>query len=88
MTVDELIRLLRDYPPDLRVMVNGYEHGYDDLEAVTASLRVRMCLKVNSAWYYGRHERAPTSDEQTSHETVRALFLRRPWHAEGAAHNE
>ena len=82
MTVDELIRLLRDYPPDLRVMVNGYEHGYDDLEA-NCVVAGEASLNVNSAWYYGRHEQASTSDNQTGHETVRALFLRRPWHGDG-----
>ena len=31
MTVNELLQLLKGYPPDLRVVVNGYEEGYDDL---------------------------------------------------------
>ena len=31
MTVAELVQLLADYPPDLLVVVNGYEEGYDDL---------------------------------------------------------
>ena len=31
MLVSELIDLLREYPTDLRVVVNGYEEGYDDL---------------------------------------------------------
>ena len=31
MTVYELIQLLRKHPPDLRVVVDGYEDGYDDL---------------------------------------------------------
>ena len=79
MTVDELIRLLAKHPPDLRVMVQGYEDGYYDLEA-SCVVAGEASLNVNSAWYYGRHEQTLTSDEQTSHETVRALFLRRPWH--------
>ena len=29
MTVNELIQLLNGYRPDLRVVVNGYEDGYD-----------------------------------------------------------
>ena len=33
MTTEELIQLLAQYPGDLRVMVQGYEEGYDDLEA-------------------------------------------------------
>ena len=31
MIVSELLDLLREYPADLRVVVNGYEEGYDDL---------------------------------------------------------
>ena len=31
MLVSELIELLREYPSDLLVVVNGYEEGYDDL---------------------------------------------------------
>lgn len=31
MTVKELMELLKKYPDDLRVVVNGYEDGYDDL---------------------------------------------------------
>lgn len=31
MTVSELIALLQTRPGDLRVVVNGYEQGYDDL---------------------------------------------------------
>ena len=82
LTVSELIQLLAQYPGDLRVMVQGYEEGYDDLEAgrVVAG---EASLNVNSAWYYGRHEQALTGDEQTGAETVQALFLRRPSHDEG-----
>ena len=31
MNVSELIGLLREYPADLRMVVNGYEEGYADL---------------------------------------------------------
>ena len=31
MTVRELIDLLQQHPAGLRVVVNGYEEGYDDL---------------------------------------------------------
>ena len=79
MNVEQLMRLLANHPPDLRVMVQGYEEGYDDLEA-DCVVAGEVSLNVNSAWYYGRHEQAMTSDKQTSHETARALLLRRPWH--------
>ena len=38
MTVEELIQLLETYPPDLRVVVNGYEEGYDDLSPEQVSV--------------------------------------------------
>ena len=82
MTIEELIRLLSAYPADLRVMVQGYEDGYDDLEA-DCVIAGEAILNVNSAWYYGRHERALTGDDRTGGETVHALFLRRPWHDDG-----
>ena len=82
VTVDELIQLLANYPPDLRVMVQGYEDGFDDLE-VGCVVQGAASLDVHSAWYYGRHEEAPISDGQTGRETVRALFIRRPWHDDG-----
>ena len=31
MTVGQLIPVLQSYPQDMRVVVNGYEDGYDDL---------------------------------------------------------
>ncbi len=29
MTVSQLIAVLKGHPPDLRVVVNGYENGFD-----------------------------------------------------------
>ncbi|HSW62286.1 MAG TPA: hypothetical protein VLH56_03060 [Dissulfurispiraceae bacterium] len=34
MTVSELITALQTYPPDARVVVLGYETGYDDITRV------------------------------------------------------
>ena len=79
MTVGELIRILELHPQDLRVMVDGYEGGVDDLEArflLTRDVR----LDVNAKWYYGRHEETYAGEKETEHETVPALVLRRPWH--------
>ena len=38
MTVKELVELLGKYPDYLRVVVNGYEDGYDDLAAERISV--------------------------------------------------
>ncbi len=82
MTVDELIQLLAKHPPDLRVMVQGYEDGFDDLEAGCVVKGVAT-LNVNSAWYYGHHEEVLPGDKDNGLETAQALFLRRPWHDDG-----
>ncbi len=34
MTVAELINALQTYPPDARVVVLGYESGYDDITLI------------------------------------------------------
>ena len=79
MNVQELIVLLGKYPPDLRVMVNGYEDGYDDLEP--GCIRVRdMRLDVYKRWYYGRHDEAYPDNQDKGSGSARALILERPSH--------
>lgn len=33
-TVAQLIEALKAFPPDMRVIVDGYEGGFDDVEAL------------------------------------------------------
>ena len=47
MTVNELVQLLAAYPADLRVVVNGYEDGYDDLSPEQISL-VKIALNTGT----------------------------------------
>ena len=54
MTVAELMEFLSEYPPELRVVVTGYEDGYDDVERERTSVH-EIRLDVNTEWYYGRH---------------------------------
>ena len=54
MTVEELIQLLETYPPDLRVVVNGYEEGYDDLSPEQVSVvNIQLYMGVRS--WQGQH---------------------------------
>ena len=46
MTVNESVQLLATYSPDLRVVVNGYEEGYDDLSPGQVSL-VKIALNTD-----------------------------------------
>ncbi len=74
MTVNELIQLLNGYRPDLRVVVNGYEDGYDGLAPEQLSV-VRVALKTGKHRWEGQHgdPNGLTDDANV----VEALVLRR-----------
>ena len=55
MTVSEMIDVLKDYPGDLRVVVNGYEEGYDDVSPNRISVR-KIRLHTGDEWWQGRPE--------------------------------
>lgn len=57
MTVKELIERLGAYPPETRVVVDGYEYGYSDLFPEAVSLG-SIALNGNGAegWWYGLHD--------------------------------
>ena len=54
MTVQELIELLATYPGDLRVVVNGYEDGFDDLSPDRLSV-VKIALDTGTESRVGKH---------------------------------
>lgn len=54
MTVRELIDLLERYPGDMRVVVNGYEQGYDDLSPQQISV-LGIALNTGVHHWEGRH---------------------------------
>lgn len=54
MTIGELVRLLETYPLDMRVVVDGYEEGYDDLSPEQISV-VRILLNTGTEAWQGRH---------------------------------
>jgi len=53
MTVAELIETLREFNPETRVVVDGYEGGYAD---VAVSETTPILLNVHHEWYYGEHD--------------------------------
>lgn len=56
MTVSELISALQAYPPDARVVVLGYESGYDDITKVKD---IAIVPEEKPVWYKGRYDDAP-----------------------------
>lgn len=87
MTVNQLRELLAHYPPDLPIMIDDYEGGYDEIESTNVALK-EVQLNVNTPWYYGRHDQPEpggTPDNQyTAGEVSRdgpivaAIILSRP----------
>ena len=78
MTVSELIETLKAHPGDLRVVVNGYEEGYDDLSPRQISV-VPIVLNTGVHNWEGRHGEpgdAPGDATEPS-KVVDALVLRR-----------
>lgn len=78
MTVSELIELLREYPANLRVVVNGYEEGYDDLSPEQISV-AKISLNTGKHHWEGQHGDPPSQAEETADgaKVVEALVLRR-----------
>ena len=78
MTVSELIAVLKGHPPDLRVVVNGYEDGFDDLSPNQISL-VRIALNTGVEDWQGQHGEVDENpaDAASTVTTVDALVLRR-----------
>lgn len=60
MKVKQLIAELKKYDPDTKVVIKGYEGGYDDITKV-ATIRLRLNAN-NTKWYYGKHEQDDNGD--------------------------
>jgi len=86
MTVRELIESLSKIEDqNIRVMVRGYEEGYDDIiigngidnNTIVIPAIVNVALDVNKEWYYGRHERVENINQDTigMYNIVKAIIL-------------
>ena len=67
MTVNELLTLLQNYPPDARVVVLGYESGYDDITLVK---QVAILQEDNPSWFNGRFDDAPPEMDDRAERAV------------------
>lgn len=79
MTVKELIKILSQIEDqDLRVVIKGYERGYDDIKfPENTPLVIDLALNVNPEWWYGNHERvSPEHHQYGSHiKVVKAVLI-------------
>ena len=71
ITVAELIERLQQFPPETRVVVAGYEDGFNDIAWVDG---LDIALNVHTEDYYGAHENA--EDAKDGFEVVPAVALR------------
>ena len=78
MTVKELVEFLGKYPNDLRVVVNGYEDGYDDLSPERISV-IKIQLDTQIHDWEGQHSNFYDSEKEITDdaEIVEALVFRR-----------
>jgi hypothetical protein len=70
MTVAELIEKLHQFPPEMRVVVCGYEGGYNDVSSVRA---FDVALNVHKEDWMGAHD--STDSLKTPHDIVPAVLL-------------
>lgn len=77
MTVKELAELLKKYPDDLRVVVNGYEDGYDDISPERiATTKIQLDAGIHD--WEGQHNVPSNVDASTDDaKIVDALVFRR-----------
>lgn len=70
MNVKQLIKLLEQQNQNLRVIVDGYEDGYNDMSKL---LIKEINLNVNKQWYYGTHD---DHNNRRKKKAVKALLIR------------
>lgn len=50
MTASELIKFLQQVHPDTKIVVRGYEDGYNDIQKLR---KIRIKYDPDAEWYYG-----------------------------------
>ena len=76
MTVGQLVQMLQNYSQDMRVVVDGYEDGYDDLSPEQIAV-VKIALNIGKhgwEWMHG-DLRGLTRRAPEDAEVVEALVL-------------
>lgn len=59
MTASELIQHLKALPPDTKIVIRGYEDGYNDILMLKP---VKIKPLENTPWYSGEYENSNAPD--------------------------
>lgn len=59
MTVQELINHLQNQPPETKVVIRGYEDGYNDIFPLK---KVKIKPRVDAYWFDGEYEDSNDAD--------------------------
>ena len=63
MTAQELIEKLQTLPPNTKIVVRGYEDGYNDILQLK---EVKIKLNPNAYTWYGEYEESTNADAITA----------------------
>jgi len=70
MTVRELIEKLATFPPDARVIVTGYEGGFDDVDTVEPRPIMVDYYDPDEQWYMGPHSTPDATKDERAEEVA------------------
>jgi len=59
LTTLQLIQLLQSFHPSSKVVVRGYENGYNDILKL---IEIKIKPNAESAWYNGEYEESKEAD--------------------------
>ena len=74
MNVQQLIEQLQKHPPDMRIIIQGYEGGFNDLDRVEPK-EIIVNANDGHSWWKGKHECPNITLSQTPIGTEQALLL-------------
>ena len=60
MTAEEPINLLKELPPEIKIVVRGCEEEYNDISELKP---VKLMYGVDSEWYYGEYSKSNSNDK-------------------------
>ena len=63
MIIEELIQQLQRYPKNSRVLVQGYEDGYDE---VTTVKEISIQSNTSQEWYNGKYINSDNAASETA----------------------